>query len=156
MKRFLMLCAIAAAAAAVGVSAAQAEVIQHENVPLDITLVACNGEDVHMTGTARTLITRTEADASGRVSIGGHIMVNLQGVGATSGGQYAFNSIINEMHEIDTTYESASVFTSVQPVTMSGAGTESNFRFFIIVVSTVSASGQSSSKFDFFSSCLEH
>ena len=75
---------------------------------------------------------------------------------ATIGGQAAFNSIINEMHEIDTTFESASALTSAQPVTMSGACMESNFRFFIIVVSTVSASGQSSSKFDFFSSCLEH
>jgi hypothetical protein len=78
------------------------------------------------------------------------------GYQTSPGGQYAFNSIINELHEIDTTFESASVFTSVLPVTMSGAGTESNFTFFIIVVSTISASGQSSSKFDFFSSCLAH
>ena len=40
----------AIAATAVGVSAAQAAVIEHEvNVPVNITLIACNGESVQIT-----------------------------------------------------------------------------------------------------------
>ena len=151
-----MLCAIAATA--VGVSAAQAAVIEHEvNVPVDITLIACNGESVQMTGNAHTLIRRTDAAQTGRFSIGAHISLHLTGVGATTGGQYAFNSTINETQAFDQDFESAAEFTSVQPVTMSGAGTESNFRFKITFHVTVSATGESTaSHFDFFSSCSEN
>ena len=154
MTRILMLCAIAALTA--GVSVAQAAVTEHQrNVAVDTTLIACNGEAVHFTGNADTLVRLTEA-GSGRVTIGQHVTMHLSGVGETTGAHYNLNSTVNFHTTQDVESGGTAVFTDRERVVVTAGGGQPNFKFFILVHATTTPNGDNTStKFDFFPECQE-
>src|SRR5262245_17491989 len=151
MKRILVVLALVAAGSVMSVTAAQAEVVQNEQVPFaQIVFVPCAnggaGELVLISGTLHILTSVTINDNN--ASIKSHFQPQgATGVGLTTGDKYNANGVTQETDTLSLQNGKAE-FTFINNFRIVGQGPDNNLEVKQTIHQTVNANGDVTSTVD--------